>query len=131
MPLTWIAHHSDGTEARQSDGVNYADLDRANLQAFDLWQDERLILRVDLRADDVSDGIEPRRLIYRRRVWADSNGNETVFYLSGWQRKVRGIKVQAVNYVFEADGSVLMGGQFTGRDFMDDIYILPHEEDLR
>lgn len=129
--ISWVAHYNDGTEAHQSEGISYADLDRSNLQAFDLWQNGRLLVRVDLRQDDVSEGVEPRRLIYRRRVWANSNGEEMVFYLIGWQRRVKGVKVQAVNYVFEHDGSVLLGGQFTNRDFMDEIYILPHEEDLR
>jgi len=108
--LTWLAHYEDGSNLAQANGNTYKDIDRTRLAIFDLWQGDRLVVRVDL-TDDVTDGIGPRRLIWRTRHFLDSAGGRVKVHLCGWQRRVAGKNVQAICYVTE-DGTVLLGGQF-------------------
>lgn len=133
--IYWIAHYIDGSNLRQyNNGVtnSYQDIERHRLVAFDLWRDEQLLVRVDLRDNDNSSEIEARRLIYRKRHQMTDKGHHLTFYMVGWQRKVNGRNVQAINYVFE-DGGILLGGQFTdeGGLPMHAIAILPYEQDLK
>jgi hypothetical protein len=128
MPeFQWLAHYDDGSSYRQG---NFGDIQRNRLVAFDLLKDNELCVRVDLRVNDSSDGIEPKRLIYRRRTRKSEKGDQLVFHLIGWQRKVLGRNIQSIAYVFE-DGGVLLGGQFTGQDFQHAIVPLEFEADLR
>lgn len=129
MPLSWVAHYSDNTVLAQADGASYSQINRHKLVAFDLVSEGHLLVRVDLRPNDVSEGVEARRLIWRIRHLANTNGNGSQIHLIGWQRRVNGRNVQAINYVFE-DGVVLLGGQFTNQDFMDEIVPLECEMDL-
>lgn len=124
--ITWQAHYATG-ETVTPESVPYAHLDRDRLQAFDLLQGSRLLVRVELRED----GLGRRALIYRKRTLQRNDGTEgATFYLVGWQRVVLGQKVQAICYLFE-DGRVLLGGQFRGDDeLMDEIVPFEWEKDL-
>lgn len=126
--INWQAHYTDGSTLSQLSGYTYADIDRERLQAFDLWQDNRLLIRVDLR-DDSDKEVGRRRLIYRLRTQMNSSGQEVKFYMVGWQRTVSGRNIVAINYLFE-DGAILLGGQFTNDELMDAIVPFPWERDL-
>lgn len=127
--ITWLAHYTDGSTLTQTNGHTYADIDRDRLQAFDLWSDGRLLVRVDLRQDTRNGELGPKRLIWRMRTILDTAGQKNIVHLTGWQRQVNGRNVQAICYVFE-DGIVLLGGQFTGQDFMDPVEPMACETDL-
>lgn len=106
MEITWKAIYSDGKSLNQYNedkSVNkYTDINRSILQFFELYKEEKLILRVHLE-----DG---KRLIYRRRVSLHISGTITqVVYLCGWQKKVEGKNVQSISYIFE-DGHIEMAG---------------------
>ena len=129
MPeFSWIAHYNDGS---QFAGGKFEGIDRGRLIAFDLLLDGSLHTRVDLRPIDIDNDIGARRLIYRRRVTQRTDGSEPLFwYMIGWQRKVGGRNIQAINYVFP-DGSTMLGGQFVDGDFQSAIDPLPWENDLK
>lgn len=122
---SFVAHYNDGTYLSQAEGGTYQDVDRSRLTAFDLWLDNRLVLRLDLR----DDGLPLKRLIYRRRVRLEKGKGDTIFYIVGWQRIIADIPVQQVCYVFE-DGIIAMGGQFRNGDFQDKIVPFEWEKDL-
>ena len=123
--ITWVAHYTDGSAMEQSAGHTYRDIDRTRLQAFDLWRDGLLALRIDFR----DDGLPPKRLIWRIRHQRNSAGLEVDIHLAGWQRTVNGCNVQSVAYVFD-DGPIMLGGQFVERDFMYKPELLEFEQDL-
>jgi hypothetical protein len=132
--IHWRAHYGehDFLPQHQGDHTNTVeDIDRQRLVAFDLWQDDVLLVRVDLRDNDTDSEVERRRLIYRIRHRITERGDRLKVYLVGWQRRIRGRNVQAVNYIFE-DGVILLGGQFIENDIlpMGAIAPLPHEVDL-
>jgi hypothetical protein len=126
--ITWQAHYTDGSTLPQGNGATYTDIERDKLQAFDLWRGEQLLVRVDLRPDSNGE-VGQRRLIWRMRRRLDTGGGQMTIHMVGWQRTVNGRNVQAICYVFE-DGVVLLGGQFTGKDFMDEITVREWEKDL-
>lgn len=128
--MHWIAHYDDGRALKQSPEYTYKDIDRAHLITFDLWQDERLIIRIDLRQDSQDKDIGQRRLIWRMRNIQRTDGTHAVIHLAGWQRTIAGHNVQAITYVFD-DGTIVLGGQFTGTEFMDKIVPLDFEDDLK
>lgn len=106
MELTWKAIYSDGKSLNQynEDGsVNkYTDINRNILEFFELYRENKLILRVHLG--------DEKRLVFRRRVTIGMSGNiKIVVYLVGWQKKVRGENVQSISYIFE-DGHIEMAG---------------------
>ncbi len=131
MTFNWVAHYADGSILRQSEGAVYGDVERERLVAFDLWQGERLVVRVDLRDVDVDGEVEGRRLIWRIRHRKTMKGEDLTVNMIGWQRNVRGRNVQSICYVFE-DASILMGGQFVagGAIPMHEIAPLECEADL-
>lgn len=120
MDIHWIAHYDDGTTLDQREkgsngkGPTYPDIDRDRLTAFGLYTGDRVLVLVDFRDD--SDGnlqIGPKRLIWRRRGQIRS-GDEHANYvhLVGWQRTINDRNVQAICYVREDDGVVVLGGQW-------------------
>ena len=118
--IVWCAQMSDGSTLYQRgpDGEKngYHQIDRNNLVAFDLWQGDHLLCRIDMRPDRLGDGRgygSPKHLIWRIRHIMNDRGRDDKIHLVGWQRKVNGENVQAILYVFE-DGTVLLGGEWGG-----------------
>lgn len=113
--IAWRAHYSTGETLYQKapDGSKHAyhDIQRDKLVAFDLWQGDRLLCRIDMRPDQLGDS--PKRLIWRIRHIVNDKGRDDKIHLAGWQRTVRGENVQAICYVFE-NGTVLLGGEWGG-----------------
>ncbi len=110
MDLKWKAVYSDGKSLNQynEDGsVNkYPDIDRTILKYFELYGEDKLILRIHLEKE--------RRLIYRRRVAKSLNGKQTVVYFAGWQKTIGNENIQSIAYIFE-DGHIEMAGQWKGK----------------
>ena len=128
MSIIWRAHYTDGTDLWQDGKHGYHDIDRDNLVAFDLWQGNRLLVRVDMSSGDVRNGVGPKRLIWRKRHTTDGSTDQ-IMHMAGWQRKVNGTNVQSICYVFE-DGAVLLGGQWNENEFSYPIAVLECERDL-
>lgn len=129
----WIAYYNDGSELKQKPGITYEDIDRPRLTAFSLFNENNVpLVMVDFRKDYKSDSdIGPRRLIWRRRGLISTKGAEQHIHLVGWQRKVAGQSIQAVCYVIEPEGTVILGGQWTDDiPLMNAIKPLAHEIDL-
>ena len=105
MEIIWKAVYSDGelNQYNEDGSVNkYTDIDRTVLQFFELYNKDKLILRVHLG--------DNKRLIYRRRVALNLQGKITeVVYLCGWQKTVNGENIQSIFYIFE-DGHIEMAG---------------------
>ncbi|MCH7561883.1 MAG: hypothetical protein IIC67_11070 [Thaumarchaeota archaeon] len=104
--LIWKAIYSDGKSLNQYNedkSVNkYTDIDRNILKFFELYDKDKLILRVHLG--------DSKRLIYRRRVSLRMEGTITeVIYLVGWQKTIKGKNIQSINYIFE-DGHIELKG---------------------
>ena len=93
--IKWRARYSDGSSLDQ--GKNqYEKIDRTRLNAFEILKDDKLILRVWLDDD------RRKKLVYRRRVQTDFDGNiKNVVYLVGWHMKVGNESIQSINYVIE------------------------------
>ncbi len=112
MELKWKAVYLDGKSLNQynEDGsINkYTDIDRSILQFFELYKENKLILRIYL-----GDG---KRLIYRRRVTLNLLGKiKEVIYLVGWQKKIKGENVQSICYIFE-DGHIESAGKWNDKN---------------
>lgn len=108
--MKWKAIYSDDTHLDQfnDDGTanNYADIDRNKLSAFDIINNDKLILHVNLN--------DKKRLIYRRRVRQKlSTGAQTVVYLVGYQQTIGGKNVQVVNHIYE-DGHIEQHDTYKG-----------------
>ncbi|MCP6727657.1 MAG: hypothetical protein KJI69_06625 [Patescibacteria group bacterium] len=106
MELNWKAIYSDGKTLNQYNedkSVNkYTDIDRNILEFFEIYRENKLILRIHLGND--------KRLIYRRRITMGFSGKiKVVVYLVGWQKTVNGENVQSISYIFE-DGHIEMAG---------------------
>jgi len=107
--LSWKAVYKDGSMLPQlrKDGKEnkYEDIDRDNLEFFELLKGEKLIFKLHL---------EPgRRLIVRRRTignFFDPSVNDVV-WLVGWQWNANGRNVQDLAWIFE-DGHVELTGRF-------------------
>ena len=130
--IVWCAQMSDGSTLYQRgpDGEKngYHQIDRTKLVAFDLWQGDHLICRIDMRPDRLGDS--PKHLIWRIRHMMNDRGRDDKIHLVGWQRKVRGENVQAILYVFE-DGTVLLGGEWGGdAEYMHGIVQLECEKEI-
>ena len=128
----WRAQMSDSSTLYQRgpDGEKngYHQIDRTKLVAFDLWQGDHLICRIDMRPDRLGDS--PKHLIWRIRHMMNDRGRDDKIHLVGWQRKVRGENVQAILYVFE-DGTVLLGGEWGGdAEYMHGIVQLECEKEI-
>jgi hypothetical protein len=130
MTIIWQANYKNGTSLRQNGrDVTYADIDREQLASFDLWDEDRLVIRVDL-SEDSNDDIGPRRLIWRIRNQINTKGLENRLHMVGWQRKVKGRNVQSICYVSE-DGPIILAGQWQeNQPMMHAIKPLPCEPDL-
>ena len=111
--ILWRAQYTDSSTLYQrgpnGDKHGYQDIQRDKLVAFDLWQGDRLLCRIDMRPDRLGDS--PRHLIWRIRHIMNDRGRDDRIHLVGWQRTVNGENVQAILYVFE-DGTVLLGGEW-------------------
>ena len=76
----------------------YPDIDRSRLIAFELYDLDKLIFRMDLKPG--------QNLIYRRRVAQSvTSGSLNVVYIVGWHQNVKGKSVKKIAFVFE-DGHV-------------------------
>ncbi len=132
MIIIWQANYKNGTSLRQNgQEVTYADIDREQLQSFDLWQGDRLVIRVDLTEDSNGD-IGPRRLIWRiRHQVSTKNSQGKRLHMIGWQRQVRGRNIQSICYVSE-EGPIIMAGQWQeNQPMMHAVKPLECEIDLR
>jgi len=103
--MTWTAFYNDQTSLPQfnaDDSENkYADIDRAKLEAFALFQHGSLLFALYL---------EPgQRLIFRRRIEQRVGGDQTVIYMVGWQQTIHGQNIQSIAYIFP-NGVVHMAG---------------------
>ena len=108
MELIWKAIYTEGclNQYNEDGSVNkYTDIDRTILKFFELYRENKLILRIHLG--------DEKRLIYRRRVTigliGESGKIKDVVYLCGWQKTVGGENVQSISYIFE-DGHIESGG---------------------
>lgn len=139
--ILWRVHLADGSTLYQR-GPNgerngYHQIDRNRLVAFDLWQGDHLICRIDMRPDRNDSALGPKRLIWRKRHIMNDRGRHDVIHLAGWQRTVNASTngrdsetVQAICYVFE-DGTVLLGGAWGGdAEYMHSIVPLACEESI-
>ena len=127
--IFWTVHYNDGQRFSLSNSFKYSNIDREKMIAFDVWFGSRLVLRIDFNNDDCTADIEPKRLIWRKRQRMHTNGYEEIFYMAGWQRKVKGINIQSIAYITQ-DGAILMGGQFVERDIQSPIVPVEFETDL-
>ncbi len=96
--IKWRAWYSDGTYLDQISGQDqYTKIDRTRLNAFEIFSDDKSLLRVWLDDD------KRKKLIYRRRVQQNfSTGAITsVVYLVGWHMKVGNESIQSINYIIE------------------------------
>lgn len=121
--ITWIAHYDNGVEFKQESGNIYPDVDRSKLIAFDLWQQEKLLIRIDLRGDKLG----KKHLIWRMRNQIRSDGHKERMHLVGWFRDIEGKTVVAMCYVFE-NGTVLLGSQWRKDDYMHPVILLDCEK---
>ncbi|KKL95154.1 hypothetical protein LCGC14_1857460 [marine sediment metagenome] len=126
MELKWKAIYLDGKSLNQYNedkSVNkYTDIDRTILKFFELYKENKLILRVHL--DD------NKRLIFRRRVSLKMGvGITEVVYLVGWQKTVERKNVQSICYIFE-DGHIEMAGAWNEKsDFAYAPNLIEEEKD--
>ena len=135
--ILWVAHYTNGTSLKQhrtgEDGPTYKNIRRDQLVAFDLWQGDRLLVRVDMRQDSDNPELGPKRLIWRIRHQQNSKGGHQRIHMAGWKRLVtigeKQVSVQSIAYVFE-DGVVLMGGQWRDEAYFHAIKPLEFETDL-
>jgi hypothetical protein len=130
MTINWQANYKNGTSLRQNGrDVTYADIDREQLASFDLWDKDKLVVRVDL-SEDANGDIGPRRLIWRSRGLVNTKGKNVRVHLVGWQRKVSGRNIQSICYVSE-DGPIILAGQWQeNQPMMHAVRPLPCESDL-
>ena len=108
----WRAIYSDGSylDEYKADGTpnKYYDIDRTKLSIFEFFKEGKSIYRLHL---------EPgQTLIYRRRPRADPGGNILyVFYMIGWQQKIKGENIQSITYIMDDDNSPLItAGRWDG-----------------
>lgn len=135
--MYWVAHYNDGSQLSQlkPDGSrnNYNDIDRQNLNAFVLCRDNGSVLAaVDFSPDNLIDpDIGPKRLIWRKRHSANSNGQQLHIQLAGWQRRVKGRNIQSILYINEETEAIVLGGQWLeNAPMMHSIVPLECETDL-
>ena len=109
---SWRAIYEDGTfldEYKEDKTPNsYWDIDRTRLIIFELFKNGKSIYRLHLEPEQT--------LIYRRRVRADPGGNVLyVFYMVGWQQKIKGQNVQSIAYIQDDDESpISSAGRWEG-----------------
>jgi hypothetical protein len=131
--LSWIAHYDDGTRLVQYNGASppatYGDIDRARLAAFELVDvSGRTLVVVDFRDDSGGDeDVGPKRLIWRVRHRQDAKGGHDRIHLVGWQRLVKGRNMQAVLYVNDETGGIVMGGQPSRHPLMHEVRLQEQE----
>ena len=102
--MQWKAVYKDDSSISQKDGFKYTDINRDELEFFELYKEDKLVFRLHL---------EPgRNLVFRRRVSRPlfSDKIEAV-YLVGWQMRLSDRNIQSISYLFE-DGRIEMAGQF-------------------
>ncbi len=112
--IHWKAIYNDGTSLSQytEEGENtYRDIQRDKLGAFEIWDEERLVVRVLLEAN--------RRLICRRRHFLRA-GEDMVIWLVGWQETIEGKNTQSILYILP-DKTLVLGGAW------DDVQLIKEE----
>ena len=120
MNHSFVAHLNTGAALTQ-ENINYRDIPRDKLVAFDIFLEGRLILRVDLRPDSKA----TKSLIYRKRNQLNNRGELLEWLIVGWQR-VTGEK--SLCYIM-SDGSVLLGGEpKDGKDFQEPVQLFEWEK---
>jgi len=98
----WKAVYKDNTFLLQYDKDKenkYQDINRGNLEYFDIYKGDKLIFRLHLE--------KGKRLIYRRRILITAGQGSEAITLVGWQDTIRGINRQAINLIFP-DGHIEM-----------------------
>lgn len=109
----WRAVYTDGSFLTQinEDGTKnaYADIDRNNLAAFEMWEGTGVRV-LSLRF------APGQRLIWRRRVFMSQTnegaGVSEVVHIIGKQQTVEGKNYQGIIGLFESDGRVEVAGKF-------------------
>lgn len=104
----WIAIYNDGTTYPDRDEARlmrqqYREIDREKLAAFEVWEDDKLILALNLEGN--------KRLIYRQRVQLIPGKGETRIWLVGWQETKNGVNFQSIAYIFP-NGEILLSGDW-------------------
>lgn len=109
--ISWKAVYHDGTYLDSKDAdKGYESIDRDRLASFCLVRDGKVIFHLVLQ--------EGQRLIWRKRIITTHGGGEQVWHLVGWQKTVNGENIQCIGYVSEADGSVIMAGEWQGEHIL-------------
>ena len=99
----------------------YTNIDRDRLTHFRLWRNGEAVLTLFLDPG--------QRLIWRRRTEMPSGGGKTVIHICGWQMTVKGVNVQSICYINEADGQVVWAGKWrTNNGLMYEVNIQEHEK---
>ena len=100
--INWKANYNDGSFLKQynakGEPSKYTDIDRSMLTSFELRDESRIILKMNLSSE--------QKLIYRRRVQKNFfTGVDVPTYLVGWQQNVGGVNIQHIHLIY-SDGSV-------------------------
>jgi len=85
-------------------GCPYTDIDRDRLAYFRLWRKGKAVFTLYLDPG--------QRLIWRRRTELPFGGERTVTHICGWQMTVKGVNVQSIAYISEANGQVILAGKW-------------------
>ena len=98
----WKAVYDDGTFLPQynEDGSTnkYPDIDRSKLVCFILFNDGKVLLKMNLSKN--------QRLIFRKRIRKNMRtGEDIIVYLVGWQMLINNVSVKHIHLVF-SDGSI-------------------------
>jgi len=100
---TWVAVYTSGETLPQfnEDGTEnqYKDIDRENLEFFELYRRDELIFRLHFDKN--------KRLIYRRRILITTGGGRETITLIGFQETARNKNFQAICLIFP-DGHLEM-----------------------
>lgn len=115
----WNAIYSDGESLKRynEDGSenSYNDIDRERLDRFEVTVLDKRVLSVFMERPS-------QKLVYRRRVFCDSQGNpKGMVLLAGWHENINGTSIKSIAYIYP-DGHVELAGA------RDDLELVPCEE---
>ncbi len=98
----WIAYYNDGTTLEE-EGHSYADIDKSKLERFVLQKDGTTALVVDVP--------EGWQFIYRKRTFMKPGVGSVSMWITGCQKKDRGVNKQYITLLHE-DGRVVVTERF-------------------